>query len=272
MSYAYAQLQHDYESLLPHMVIDGGKLSTFESAAKHILALADRHQTEWDAVIAKTEVPEVWGIGSFERESSSDYTRSPAQGDRWDRKSINVPRGLGPYPNWGASCVAAYHIDHLDSVGKANWTWARAAYEGEIFNGMGYRAHGYHSAYLWAGTNIYNPPSKYTSDGHFVPGARDQQLGLIPMMFTIVRLRPSLALVEPFPTSAPLAPVVPPPAPVPAGMEAHTTAALQAKLGILQDGNYGRGTRRAVATFQKAHGLHVDGLAGPDTWKALDAQ
>jgi lysozyme family protein len=272
MSYAYQALAPDYASLLPKMVIDADKLRMFESVAYRVIQLGDAHDAEWSAVEAETAVPRLWGMASFEREADSDYRDSPAQGDPWNRVSHNVPAGRGPFPNWGAACVDAYRIDHLQLVGKSGWTWTRACYEGEIFNGMGYRAHGYHSSYLWAGCNIYVPVSKYTGDGRFTPGYRDTQPGLIPLMFTMLRLKPSLALVDAFPSPMLNALVhnAPPPAPVPDAMSLHSTSALQKRLGLDVDGNYGRLTKRAVANFQKAHGLTVDGIAGDATWAVLD--
>jgi lysozyme family protein len=45
--------------------------------------------------------------------------------------------------------------------------------------------------------------------------------------------------------------------------------ALQAKLGLPVDGDYGPRTERAVKRFQRRHGLHADGVVGPATWQAL---
>jgi peptidoglycan hydrolase-like protein with peptidoglycan-binding domain len=44
---------------------------------------------------------------------------------------------------------------------------------------------------------------------------------------------------------------------------------LQAKLGVPADGDFGRGTARAVREFQRKHGLKADGIVGPSTWAAL---
>lgn len=46
-------------------------------------------------------------------------------------------------------------------------------------------------------------------------------------------------------------------------------AALQRMLGILDDGEFGTGTRAAVVAFQRSHGLTPDGKVGPLTWGAL---
>jgi Putative peptidoglycan binding domain len=43
----------------------------------------------------------------------------------------------------------------------------------------------------------------------------------------------------------------------------------RAGAAITVDRNYGRGTRAAVETFQRARGLKVDGVAGPATLQAL---
>ena len=44
---------------------------------------------------------------------------------------------------------------------------------------------------------------------------------------------------------------------------------LQRLLHITQDGGFGAGTVRALKAFQRRHGLHADGVAGPATWAML---
>lgn len=270
MQHPFDALAAEYASLLPAMRVTQGRESQLENRAHAILNLAEHHKNEWADVVGKTGVPKLWGIASFERESSCDYSRSPAQGDRWDRRSVNVPRGLGPYPNWGASAVAAYKIDHLDEVKV--WPWVRGSYEGELFNGFGPRNHGRHTGYLWSWSNIYTG-GKYVSDGVWNPSAFDEQCGMIPMMVAMLRLDPSLALADAFPEAGSSGVKAPVATPVGVGGgDNHSTSWIQTQLNqlgtsppLVVDGSYGRATRRAVSAFQSQHHLTVDGLAGPQT-------
>lgn len=46
---------------------------------------------------------------------------------------------------------------------------------------------------------------------------------------------------------------------------------LQQRLGITPDGQFGSGTRESVRAFQRRKGLAIDGVVGPETWRALFA-
>jgi lysozyme family protein len=271
MSYAFSALDGEYSKLLASMVIDTKRGAELEARAKVILACAA--DENWQMVTAATGVPRLWGMASFERESASNYARSPAQGDPWRAVSTHVPRGLGPYKSWAAAAVAAYRVDHLDKVGAANWTWARACYEGELFNGFGYRAHGIHTPYLWSWTNVYTR-GKFVADGRFDAAEKDQQCGMIPLMVALLRLNPSLGLADARPGQGIGPPEKPP---VGIGGGRHDTAWIQTRLNALGaqpalavDNNYDRATRRAVLAFQAQHHLRPDGLAGPETIAAIE--
>jgi len=56
------------------------------------------------------------------------------------------------------------------------------------------------------------------------------------------------------------------------GMAGAPVKRLQEKLGIDADGIFGGGTKQAVMDYQKANGLAVDGIAGPDTFTAMGLQ
>jgi peptidoglycan hydrolase-like protein with peptidoglycan-binding domain len=50
---------------------------------------------------------------------------------------------------------------------------------------------------------------------------------------------------------------------------ANATKLVQRLLGVKQDGICGKNTEAAIKTFQKNHGLVVDGCVGLNTWKKL---
>ncbi len=135
-------------------------------------------------------------MASFEREAASDYRLSPAQGDPWDEVSATFPAAgdrsrHGPTPrsmpiDWTAST----------EFEAANWTWPRACYYGELFNGFGYRSHGVNTPYLWSWSNNYRQ-GKYIADGKWSPSTVDQQCGMIPLMVALQKLDPTLALSDP---------------------------------------------------------------------------
>jgi peptidoglycan hydrolase-like protein with peptidoglycan-binding domain len=49
------------------------------------------------------------------------------------------------------------------------------------------------------------------------------------------------------------------------GTRGSTVKALQEKLGVTADGQFGAGTQKALMEYQKANGLKADGFAGPAT-------
>ncbi|HMJ33542.1 MAG TPA: transglycosylase family protein [Baekduia sp.] len=61
----------------------------------------------------------------------------------------------------------------------------------------------------------------------------------------------------------------PAPTTLAAGSSGSSVTALQAALGVSQTGRFGTATARAVRKFQRAHGLTVDGIVGPQTAAAL---
>ncbi len=276
MKHPFETLKPEYTTLLAQMV------TTKQQAVDATVTRLLRHYRNGDygSVPADTGIPLIFIAASFEREASSNFMLSPAQGDRWDRASVHVPAGRGPFRGWPAAALDAYHLNGLDKVGVGNWTWELLCYYGELFNGMGYRDfHREHSPYVWGATNIQQP-GKYTSDGHFDAGTMDSQLGVIAMAKRMVELAPELALPDkpwPFPDrhDAPIIPAMPMPAPV--GL--HDAKALQVALNrlgqkppIAEDGSYGRETNAAVRAFQLGNGLQVDGIAGPATWAAITAK
>jgi lysozyme family protein len=268
MEHPFSVLQPEYLDLLVRM--QDTRTTEINAVANRLLGFV--RQGRYADVSEKLGIPQVFIATSFERESSSNFADSPAQGDPWNRVSTHVPRGRGPFASWTEAALDAYRLDRLDQVSALNWTWARFCYEGELFNGFGYRAHGVHTPYNWAGTNVYSL-GKYVADGVFDPNHADTQLGVVPVARTMALMDKSLDLPG-WPDAAAGGPPAPP-MPAPVGL--HDAAALQAtlnKLGVdpplVVDGSYGRRTRTAVEAFQTKAGITADGLAGPQTWAAIE--
>src|ERR1700682_564255 len=121
MEHPFKSLEPEYNALLSRMVIT--RANAVDQSARRLLKFVDHGN--YDEVSQETGIPIIFIATSFEREASSNFLLSPAQGDRWDRPSIHVPAHRGPFPSWKAAALDAYHIDGLDKVGKENWSWAQ---------------------------------------------------------------------------------------------------------------------------------------------------
>lgn len=278
IAHPFTALSGEYAGLLARMQVT--RPATITAVAEKLVSFA--RQGRYADVSAKTGIPQAFMATSFEREAASNFHLSPAQGDPLDRVSVHVPRGRGPYPNWTAAALDAYHIDALDQVGKDNWSEERFCFEGELFNGFGYRTHGVHSPYLWAGTNNYSG-GKFVADGKFSSAAIDSQLGIVPVMRRMLDLAPDLSFATGLRAAAVASGFAPVPIAAPDGVGTHgdhDTRWLQDALNRLHvdgtpltiDGSYGRRTRAAVRAFQAAHGLDADGLAGPLSAAAIERE
>lgn len=280
-------MKHDIDSLAPDYLAWMAATKIRPERAAEVDAVADKllrfqAQGRYTAVSVATGVPEAWMAASFEREASSDFARSPAQGDRWDRPSVNVPKNRGPFNSWDEAARDAYHIDGLDKVGTQNWTWVVACYYGELFNGFGYRdGHGLPSPYLFGATNIQKP-GKYIADHVFRTtddAGRplfDQQIGIVPLMMRMAEKRPALTMVGSWPFPEPTASVIAPSiVPVPSPTAAFDVKAIQRVLNakgfgpLMVDGSFGRKSSGALRAFEQSVGLTADGIMDKATVNRL---
>ena len=71
--------------------------------------------------------------------------------------------------------------------------------------------------------------------------------------------------------ATPSAPVIPPfPGQVKPGDKGEAVEMIQHALTLVEDGDYGPATKKAVIAFQDNHvGLDSNGVVGPKTWDAL---
>jgi lysozyme family protein len=156
-----------------------GSQSTLDRVARRLIAANAKAQ--YEAISAITNVP--WYIIAVihEREASQNFASSIAQGDPWNRVSVHVPKGRGPFASFQDAAVDALMNCAPHAARWTDWTIGGALTLLEQYNGLGYARRNLPSPYIWATTNQY-VKGKFTSDHHFDPNAVDSQLGCAAML------------------------------------------------------------------------------------------
>ena len=182
----------------------------FSSIAKHLAA--PEAKARYQAVAAKTGVP--WPIIAVihERESSQDWTGSLAQGDPWNRVSVHVPAGRGPFRSWEEAAIDALVNCAPHAAANKDWSIGGSLTKLEEYNGLGYASRGRPSPYVWSGTDQY-VSGKYIRDGIYDPNAIDSQFGCAGLLLAMMALDPTITFTgvtiapgNPAPASRPPSP------------------------------------------------------------------
>jgi lysozyme family protein len=152
-------------------------------------------KSRYQAVSFKTGVP--WPVIAVihERECSQDWTRSLAQGDRWDRVSVHVPSGRGPFRCWEDAAVDALNNCAPYAARNKDWSIGSLLTKLEEYNGLGYAARGVPSPYVWAGTDQYRS-GKYVRDGVYDPNVIDGQAGCAGLLMAMKALDASIVFAS----------------------------------------------------------------------------
>ena len=143
-------------------------------------------------VADETDVP--WFIVAVihEREASQSWKANLAQGDPWNKVSIHVPAGRGPFDNWEEAADDALENCAPFAAEWDDWSVGGSLVLLEEYNGLGYAARGLASPYIWASTDQYKR-GKFVADGHFDPNAVDRQLGCAALLRSMIQLDGSIA-------------------------------------------------------------------------------
>lgn len=223
--------------------------------------VAPNAKTSYLALENATGVP-WWVIAVIhEREASQDFSRSLAQGDRWDRVSRNVPRGRGPFPSFFAAGVDALVKCAPFASRWKDWTPGGTLTLLELYNGTGYEDYHHEaSPYIWGATD-QEEWGKYVGDGDYQAHVWDTQIGCAALIRAMMAIDPSIQFAGPPPVDR----------------DPHNLLWVQTVLNSLgaeieADGVDGPQTQEAVRNFQRKNGLTVDGVAGPKTKAALMGQ
>lgn len=163
----------------------------FAAVAKRLVAKKDHYKS----VEAKTGVP--WFVVAVihERESSQNWGASLAQGDPWNRVSVHVPRGRGPFKSWEDAAIDALCACPPHAADWKDWSPGGTMTLLEQYNGLGYAKRNIPSPYIWSGTDQYRA-GKYVADGVFDPNAVDKQLGCAGLIIAMRKLDPSVNFGE----------------------------------------------------------------------------
>lgn len=275
MLHPYDQLKPSYAALWASMVITR-KLEIERDAAK-LVGYRDRYAF----VSSETRVPIIVLAVLHNRESNARFDTFLGNGQPLSRVTTITPKGMGPWTGTHAWEDGAIQILRRLGVDKvATWDVTQALYQEELWNGFGYRVHGTNTPYLWAGTNQYGPPTaaagKFVADGVWDGRAIDRQLGTAGLMKAMAAIAPDLAL--PGMAVDAVTPRVKTITPAPVGVggiqhDARWVQAALVKLGadLAVDGSYGKWTAAAVRDFQATAKIAVDGIAGPETFAAIEA-
>jgi lysozyme family protein len=185
--------------------------------ARHLVS--SDAKARYRAVSTKTGVP--WAVIAVihQRECSQDWTGSLAQGDPWNRVSIHVPAGRGPFRSWEEAAIDALVNCAPYAARNKDWSIGRTLTMLEQYNGLGYAARGRPSPYIWSSTDQYIS-GKYVRDGVYDPNVIDSQPGCAGLLMTMMVLDPTIAFtgttiappITPSPAEKPAAPSITNPA------------------------------------------------------------
>jgi lysozyme family protein len=192
--------------------------------------------SEATAAAAPGSIPVPWWFIAVvhEREASQRFDRSIAQGDRWDRVSINVPAGRGPFTNFEEAAVDALLRCAPKAALNRDWSIGTALTLLEGYNGYGYAMRSLPSPYVWSGTDQYTS-GKFVADHVFDPTKVDAQLGCAGLIMALMKLDPSIAFGSATLPATPAVAVLPSPAAPKSPSKASTApvaAAAPASTGI----------------------------------------
>src|SRR5262245_2393450 len=99
----YSELKSDYAGLWDSMNVRADKRELVTRIARKLM----RHKAQYQIVEARTGVPWFVIAALHNRESNADFSTYLGNGEPLNRRTIQVPKGRGPFENWEAGAVDA---------------------------------------------------------------------------------------------------------------------------------------------------------------------
>lgn len=157
---------------------------THDFMAEAAALVAPSAKERYLVVQEKTNVPWAFVAVVHMREASQSWTANLAQGDPWDRVSIHIPAGRGPFDSWEDAAVDALVNCAPHPSKNLDWSIGGILTLLEQYNGLGYAMRHLPSPYVWAGTDQYHA-GKFTADGFYNPHAVDGQPGCAGLLMAM---------------------------------------------------------------------------------------
>lgn len=150
-----------------------------ETLAKEALSFKASY---YDPVSAAIGIPWYVVAAIDMREESFQHSGYLGNGDPLGQVTKDVPRGRGPFSSWYAGAIDALDLDGENKI--AHWDIVTALIQLEKYNGLGYKARGIPSPYVWAKTNV-QVAGKFVGDGTWSSTTWDQQPGCAALIMTL---------------------------------------------------------------------------------------
>jgi uncharacterized protein (TIGR02594 family) len=169
----------DYDELYRTAHIDASRRSALATTVNAIV----RKREVYEQISAKAAVP-WWLVAALhKKESNLDFTCHLHNGDPLTARTVRVPAGRIPAAD-PPYTFAQSAIDALSMKRRsfpAAWNTKGVLSFAEGYNGLGYRAKGIYSPYVWCGTQHYTR-GKYVADHRFDAAAVALNLGVAPLL------------------------------------------------------------------------------------------
>lgn len=187
----------------------------FTAVAKRLVA--PEAKTRYQAVSARTGVPWFFIAVAHEREASQNWNTQLGQGDPLGSVSVHVPKGRGPFKTWEDGAYDALVNCAPFAARNKDWSVGGTLTVLEQYNGLAYANKGRPSPYIWAGTDVYDPPTgpggKILVDHGPIENVTDKQLGCAGLLLAMMQIDSTITFTGAAITRAPKPPPVSPQTP-----------------------------------------------------------
>lgn len=159
------------------------------------------------AIQRRTGVHWVFVAVTHYRESSQDFTKNLGQGDPWNKVSVHVPAGRGPFASFEDAAVDALVNCAPKAALNKDWSIGAMLTLLERYNGLAYANAGRPSPYIWSGTDQYTIGKVIVDHGPIEPVV-DKQLGCAGLILAMMKIDPSISfggvIAAPIPDAPPV--------------------------------------------------------------------